>query len=326
MLRYIAKRVFQGIITIIIATLIIFAIMNLAPGDPIIFLIGGGETPPPDVINQLVSEYGLDKSIPERLFIYASKIIRGDLGYSYVYRDKVVDLILPRLLATATLAISTYILITVLSILIAVVASKKPLSIIDRIVMIISTVLFSFPSFYIAQLLLLLFAIKLNLFPSGGFIDPRTPRETLQLIQDLARHLVLPLMSLTLIHLGFMIRVSRVALLEATREDFITTLRAIGMSESRIMMSAVRIASIPILTMANYEVAFLLSGTLLVEMVYSWPGVGTLLYDAILKRDYPLISGIFFVLVAFSVLISIITDLLYLILDPRIRLGKRVEA
>jgi peptide/nickel transport system permease protein len=326
MWRYLVRRILQGLITVIIATILMFTIISMAPGDPIIFLVGGGEAPPPELIKQLSAEYGLDRSIPERLLIYVSKVLVGDLGYSYIYRVGVTELILSRLPATALLAISTYILITIVSMLVGMIAARKPLSLTDRVISVISTILFSFPSFFIAQILILVFAIGLKILPSGGFIDPRTPREAIPIIIDISNHLILPLLSLTLVNVGFMIRISRVAISEALREDFIMTLRAIGMAENKVLRSAVRLASIPILTMANYEVAFLLSGALLVEIVYSWPGIGTLLYDAILKRDYPLVSGIFFIIILFSIIINLITDLIYVLLDPRIRLGKRVEA
>jgi len=325
MWRYLVRRILQGLITVIIATILMFTIINMAPGDPIIFLVGGGEAPPPELVKQLSAEYGLDRSIPERLLIYVSKVLVGDLGYSYIYRVGVTELILSRLPATALLAISTYILITIVSMLVGMIAARKPLSLTDRVISVISTILFSFPSFFIAQILILVFAIGLKILPSGGFIDPRTPREAIPIIIDISNHLILPLLSLTLVNVGFMIRISRVAISEALREDFILTLRAIGMAENKVLRSAVRLASIPILTMANYEVAFLLSGALLVEIVYSWPGIGTLLYDAILKRDYPLVSGIFFIIILFSIIINLITDLIYVLLDPRIRLGKRVE-
>jgi peptide/nickel transport system permease protein len=326
MWRYLVRRILQGLITVIIATILMFTIISMAPGDPIIFLVGGGEAPPPELVKQLSAEYGLDRSIPERLLIYVSKVLVGDLGYSYIYRVGVTELILSRLPATALLAISTYILITIVSMLVGMIAARKPLSLTDRVISVISTILFSFPSFFIAQILILVFAIGLKILPSGGFIDPRTPREAIPIIIDISNHLILPLLSLTLVNVGFMIRISRVAISEALREDFIMTLRAIGMAENKVLRSAVRLASIPILTMANYEVAFLLSGALLVEIVYSWPGIGTLLYDAILKRDYPLVSGIFFIIILFSIIINLITDLIYVLLDPRIRLGKRVEA
>lgn len=325
MWRYLVRRILQGLITVIIATILMFTIINMAPGDPIIFLVGGGEAPPPELVKQLSAEYGLDRSIPERLLIYVSKVLVGDLGYSYIYRVGVTELILSRLPATVLLAISTYILITIVSMLVGMIAARKPLSLTDRVISVISTILFSFPSFFIAQILILVFAIGLKILPSGGFIDPRTPREPIPIIIDISNHLILPLLSLTLVNVGFMIRISRVAISEALREDFIMTLRAIGMAENKVLRSAVRLASIPILTMANYEVAFLLSGALLVEIVYSWPGIGTLLYDAILKRDYPLVSGIFFIIILFSIIINLITDLIYVLLDPRIRLGKRVE-
>lgn len=325
MWRYIIRRIFQGLLTILIATIIIFFIMNIAPGDPIIFIVGGGESPPPELVKQLREEYGLDKSISERLFIYVVKIFSGDLGYSYVYKSSVKELILSRLPASILLASSTYVLITTISIFLGMIVAKKPLSITDRVIGIIATIFFSFPSFFVAQILILTFALGLKVLPSGGFIDPRTPREIFPMFLDILRHLALPLLSLTLVHLGFMIKVARTSIFEILREDFITSLRAIGFTEGRVLRSAVRVASLPILTMANYEFAFLISGALLVEIVYSWPGIGSLLYDAILKRDYPLVSGIFFIVISFSVAINILTDLVYTFLDPRVRLGKRAE-
>jgi len=325
LLKYVFKRLIQGFATILISTLVIFTIVNLAPGDPIIFITGGGEPPPPEIINQLRKDYGLDRSIPERLAIYLSKIFTGDLGYSYIYRTGVADLILQRLPATIILAVSTYIIITILGIVIGIQAAKRPLSLLDRFITIMSVSLFSFPSFFIAQLLILLFSIGLGLLPTGGFLDPRTPAEPIPIIIDLIKHIILPLTSLTLIHLGFMIRVSRTAIAEALGEDYIVILRAIGLPEKKVLLSASRVDAMPILTMANYELAFLLSGALLVEVVYNWPGIGTLLYDSILKRDYPMISGIFFIIIGFSVVINLITDLVYVFLDPRIGIGKKTE-
>lgn len=323
MIKYLVSRTLQGIVTILIATVLVFGIMSIAPGDPIIFIVGAGSPPPPEIVAKLRAEYGLDKSVWERLLIYVSKVITGDLGYSYIYGISVANMILSRLPATIMLAMSAYILTTLLGILIGMVAARRPLSIMDRVITFVSTALYSIPSFFAAQLLLLVFSVNLKLLPVGGFIDPKTPSEPLAIAIDIMRHLVLPLASLTVIYLGLMIRVARTSIVQVMQEDFITTLRAIGFSERRVLRSAVKVASIPIITMANYELAFLLSGALLVEMVFSWPGMGTLLYDSILRRDYPMVSGIFFTVIGFSVLINFITDLMYLLLDPRIRLGGR---
>lgn len=324
MLRYIVSRVIQGFVTVLLSTILIFAIINLAPGDPIVFIVGGGEIPPPDVVKKLREDFGLDRPVVERLAIYVSKVLIGDLGYSYIYRAGVLDMILSRLPATTLLAVSAYAVTTITGILIGMVAARKPFSLLDRIVSTIATTSYSLPSFFVAQFLLLLFAIRLGVLPAGGMIDPRTPPMVGSIVLDVIRHTILPLATLTIIYSGLMIRVARSAIIDAMQEDSITTLRAIGFSEGMVMRSAVRLASLPIITMANYELAFLISGALIVEIVYSWPGLGTLLYDSILKRDYPMVSGIFFVIVGFSVAISLVTDLIYMVLDPRVRLGKRV--
>ncbi|MEM4035494.1 MAG: ABC transporter permease [Fervidicoccaceae archaeon] len=324
MIRYVASRLIQGLITVFIAVLIIFSVVNLAPGDPILFLVGGGEPPPPDVVAQLRREYGLDRPLIERLGIYASKLLRLDLGHSYIYQISVAEMVLARLKATALLAIPAYVLSTLFGVALAVVATRRPGTLLDKLINGSSTVLFSLPTFWVGEVLVLVFAVKLDLLPASGLTDPKTPPGLWNYLTDVARHIVLPLATLTLVYLGLMTRVARSLILEVMQEDFVMMARAVGYDERTLVTRyALRVAILPVITMANYNLAFLLSGSILVETVFSWPGIGTLLYDSILKRDYPMISGIFYATILFSVLINLVTDLVYALLDPRVRLARR---
>uniref|UniRef100_A0A7J3ZLR9 ABC transporter permease n=1 Tax=Fervidicoccus fontis TaxID=683846 RepID=A0A7J3ZLR9_9CREN len=324
MIKYIVSRLLQGLVTVILSVIILFFIINLAPGDPIIFIVGGGEPPPPEIVEMLRAEYGLDRPVHERLVIYTSKLLRFDLGYSFIYKVSVFDLVVGRLKATVVLAMLSYVISTLLGVLLAIVAVRRPGFLIDKLINGLSTVFFSLPSFWVGQILILVFAVRLGLLPTGGLVDPRTPPETIPRLLDVLRHTILPLITLTLVYLGLMTRLSRSLLIETLQEDFITTARAKGLNENLVISKhALRVAMLPIITMANFNLAFLLSGSILVETVFSWPGVGTLLYDSILKRDYPVMAGIFYMTILLSVIINLITDLIYLALDPRVKLGER---
>lgn len=316
--RYAAGRLLQALPLILGVIFLTFVILQFAPGDAA--RIQAGDLATPEYVEQLRHELGLDRPVYEQLLIYVQRLAQGNLGYSFVARLPVLDLILSRLPATILLMISATTISTLFGIILGVSSSKRPYSALDNIVSLTSSVGFAMPVFWLGQMLILLFSLYLGVLPVQGMTDPRMLAGGLEYVADIARHLILPSISLASFYLAIVTRLTRASMLEILHLDFITTAYSKGLRENAVIYKhALRNALLPVTTIVALNMGFMFAGSTLVEIVFAWPGVGRLMYTSIFARDIPIIAGLFIVISIVVILINLVTDVLYSVLDPRIR-------
>jgi len=317
---YILRRILQAIPVTIGIVLLIFILLRLAPGDPAMVYLGEAGGASEETLKEVRKEFGLDKSLSEQLFIYGKKFLTGDFGFSYFQGKPVLDLILEKVGATALLVLTAMFIAVIIGILTGVKAAKHPNSLASAFITTFSLFGFAIPSFWLGIMLLLAFSLYIPLFPGYGMMTAGHAGNTVQVLIDILHHLVLPASTLGIILIGPYSRLSKTSMLEVIGSDYIRTARAKGLPEHKVIFKhALRNAILPILTMVGLQLGRLLAGAVLVETVFSWPGMGRLMFEGILRRDYPLIMGILFFSSIVVILVNLITDVLYSVLDPRIR-------
>ncbi len=317
--RYFLFRLLQMFPIALFIVIINFALIHAAPGDVSILLAGEGADP--EYMAQVRQNYGLDKPLYQQLGAYIGQLLQGDLGLSFRTREPVIGIIAERIPATLLLAGTALVLASVAGVAIGAVMARRPGSALDTAVTTLSISLFSIPVFWLGLMLILLFAVTLKWLPSSGMASIAGPREGVGYVLDVAKHMILPVASLSAIWLGQYVRLARASVSETLAEPYVTTARAIGYPERRVMTRfALRNAMLPIVTVLGLELGLLLSGAVLTETVFSWPGLGRLIYEAILSRDTPVIMGAFLIMSFTVMLAALLTDLLYAALDPRVRL------
>ncbi|WMM24549.1 ABC transporter permease [Tissierella sp. MB52-C2] len=317
---YIRKRITTGILTILFSFCLTFFLIRYAPGNPI-KVLAGTENPNPELIEHLTAKYGLDKSIPIQFVNYIKNILKGDLGYSYMSNEPVSKLISEKLFATILLTLTGVILSVVVGTFLGVYAARKAGSIFDRLMCSFCYVFDAIPGFWLGLILILIFASKFGILPTSGMYDLRADHQGFARVLDTIKHMVLPVSTLFIIQMPMYFRISRSSVLQTMSEDFILTLRAAGMKENKIFNKYVlRNAIIPTITKLSLSLAFIISGVALIEIVFAWPGMGRLIMDAIMKRDYPLLTGVYLMISVSICVVMIITDIIYALIDPRIRL------
>ncbi len=317
--RYAAGRLLQAVPLLLGVIAVNFLLISLAPGDPVNTLLG--EYPaPPEYVAQLRQEFGLDQPAPVRLGLYVWNVVRGNLGFSFAYRLPVASLVVERLGNTFLLMATALTLAAVLGVALGVAAARRPGSGLDAASTGVSLAGFSIPDFWLAQLLVLLFAVALGWLPAQGIRSVREEYTGMAAALDLARHLILPAVALSFRYMALIARLTRASMIEAMSQDFILAARARGLPEHLVLWQhGLRNAALPVVTVIGYNFAFVLAGSALVETVFGWPGVGRLLYDAILQRDTPVLLGILLMVSATVVVVNLLVDLLYALLDPRVR-------
>ncbi len=319
MKRYIGKRALSGILVVILSVCFNFTLIRLAPGDPV-RIIAGLDNPNEQQIQVLREKYGLDKSIPEQFVMFLKQVSQGDLGYSYVSDRPVVDMIVEKVGPTLTLTLTAVLLSVTLGTLIGIYAARKNGSWFDKLVCNLSYFFDATPGFWLGLMMIIVFASYLKLLPTSGMVSLKNNYTGLKYIQDVARHLVLPISTMVLTQTPYYFRIARSSVLQAMSEDYIITFRATGMKESRIFNKYVlRNAILPTVTVLGMSLGFLLSGSVLIETVFAWPGMGRMMFTAIGKRDYPLLTGIYLVTSVMICIAMILVDILYGLIDPRIR-------
>lgn len=295
-----------------------FVLIHLAPGDPIYILAGdGGDAA---YYAQMHAYYGLDRSLPEQLVRYLFAVLHGDFGYSFSYQQPVFSVILSRLPATLLLMGSALLFSTTVGLLLGVLAARCPHTPLDYGITATTLAAYSMPVFWLGQLLVIVFAVWLKWFPVQGISSVRESYTGLQAVGDVLNHLVLPAVSLGMLQLGVISRLTRTSLREMLSEDFVRTARAKGLSERAVLTRhALRNALLPVVTVVGGHVGTMLTGAALTEVIFAWPGLGRLLLDATLSRDYPLLMAIFIMVSVTVVVANLLTDLAYVWLDPRVR-------
>lgn len=304
MLTYTGKRLLSIIPIILGITVISFLVIHLLPGDPAVALAGSDATD--DAIQQIRQSYGLTKPLVIQYLDFMTKLSKGDLGISLFTRSPVSELLVQRYWVTMKLSLMAMIFSLLLGISAGVIAAKKQYSLFDNLSMLIALFGISMPIFWIGLLLMLLFSVKLPLFPAGGGTDFYT--------------LVLPAFTLGASSAALVARITRASMLEVIRQDYVRTARANGVREFAITYrNCLKNAMIPITSVVGLQFGYLLGGAVLVEAVFSIPGIGKLLVDAIFERDYPVVQATMIVIAVSFVIVNLLTDVAYSYFDPRIR-------
>jgi len=319
MLTYILRRLLLAIPLMLAVVICNFLLITFAPGDPVTLLVGDYPAPE-EYVRQVRAEYGLDQPIPVRLASYLGQLAVGNLGYSFANRVPVFQLITQRVGATLLLTLTALTLSSIVGVLLGVIAARQHNKPIDLVASAGALVGYAIPEFWLGQLFILLFAVGLGWLPSQGMRSSRSVATGWADLSDVAWHLVLPAFALSLRYLALITRITRVAMIEVLSSDYIRTARAKGARErSVLLMHALRNAAAPVVTVIGYNLGFVLAGSALVETVYSWPGIGRLLFESIGKRDYPVLTAILLMVSLTVVIANLITDLVQGWLDPRVR-------
>jgi len=312
MITYIARRLLATLPVIVMVAIVIFAILRLTPGDPAAIIAGDDATAAQ--LEQIRQSMGLDQPIYIQFIVWVGQLLQGDLGVSLLSGTPVLQMIAGRMGPTLALAVSTIVLTVVIAIPLGVIAAWRQGKLLDRLIMSLSVLGFSIPTFVVGYLLIYFFAIQLDWLPVQGY-KPLSAG-----LLPFAQRLILPTLALSAIYVALIARITRSSIIEVMGEDYIRTARAKGLQEKAVLMRhALRNAAVPIVTVIGIGIASLISGVVVTESVFNLPGLGRLVVEAVLARDYPVIQGLILLFSIVYILINLIVDLLYTVFDPRIR-------
>jgi peptide/nickel transport system permease protein len=312
MLVYILKRLTIGAATLFVASLVVFSVLEIIPGDPAQLMLGMDASE--DALNALREQMGLNHPIGTRYFNWIGGLLSGDFGRSYTYSSPVIDLVRERIVVTLPLALMALTLSTLIAIPVGIFAASRRGRVGDTLSMAVAQFGVAVPNFWFALLLVYIFAVWLRLVPSGGFPGWDAG------VGPALRSLILPAVALALPQAAILSRVTRTSLVEVLGEDYIRTARAKGISRQGVLWRhALQNALIPVLTIMGLQFAFLITGTIIIENVFSLPGLGRLVFQAITQRDLIVVEGVVILLVAAVIVVNFIVDLSYALVDPRLR-------
>lgn len=311
-------RVFYAVILLIAVLILNFSLMHAAPGDvadTIAQAAGGIDS---EALEQIRQEYGLDQPFVVQLGRYIGNVLQFDLGYSFFYSDKVTNLILSRLPATLLLVISAQLLALVVGVVLGVFSARKPNGILSHFVTFLALFGYSAPVFWTGLLMLVVFSLMIPIFPVAGMRDVTIEGGFFAQALDIGRHLVLPMITLSSIFLALYSRLARATMMEVLGSDYVRTAKAKGLTNRQVVYKhALKNSLSPVITLAGLQLSAVVSGAVLVETVFSWPGLGTLAFQSILARDTPLILGILFFSALVVIVGNLLTDLALRLVDPR---------
>jgi len=314
------QRIFYGIILIFAVIVLNFLLIHAAPGDVVDVLMteaGGGD---PEIAERIRAEYGLDKPVHVQVISYLGKIITGDLGYSYFRDESVFDLLLSHLPPTLMLTLSALVLAVFFGTLMGIFAATRPQGLANHLVTVLSLIGYATPVFWMGMMLLLAFSLYIPIFPAYGLRSIPMPETMPAQILDYLHHLVLPMFTLSILFLAGYSRISRASMLDVLGADYIRTARAKGLPERVVFLKhALKNAALPIVTMAGIQLGHIFSGAVIIESLFSLPGVGPLLADSVQQHDYPVLMGVLLGTAVTVVAANILTDLVYRLLDPRVK-------
>jgi peptide/nickel transport system permease protein len=317
LLKFTLGRILLSVPLLVAVIVITFALIHTAPGDPAILL--AGDAPTPEFLEQIRTEYNLDKSTWEQLRIYIVRAFQFDFGNSIYFKRPVIDVILERLPATLILSGAAITIATLVGVTLGVWAAQYRGTSVDGLIGGASLVGYSIPTFWLGQLLVLLLAVHWPILPSNGMTEVRVRHTGFAHVLDVLRHLVLPAATLALFELALIARFTRTAMIDALERDYVVVAFAKGATRRRVVWRhAFPNAIIISITIVGLEFGALLAGAVVTETVFSWPGIGRLFYDAVFRRDFPLLSGLFIFASLAVILVNLVTDILCSLLDPRI--------
>jgi peptide/nickel transport system permease protein len=309
---FIVRRLLATIPVLLMVAVFVFLMLRLTPNDPAAVMAGDNASS--EQIAAIRTSLGLDRPLPEQFLIWSGNLLRGDLGQSYFFKTPVATLIAQRLEPTLALAVTTMIVTVLVAVPLGVIAAYRHRGLVDQIVMGFSVLGFSVPVFVLGYLLIYVFAVRLDWLPVQGY---RSIRDG---FGPFLERIILPSCTLAVIYIALVARITRASVLETLGEDYIRTARAKGLRDRTVLIRhALRNAAVPIVTVIGLGVALLIGGVVVTESVYNIPGLGRLTVDAVLGRDFPTIQGVILLFSVFYVLINLLVDLSYTLLDPRIR-------
>jgi peptide/nickel transport system permease protein len=318
---YALRRLLQAVPTVLVIVALNFLLLQLAPGDAADVLAGEAGSATPEFMAQLREKFGLDQPVGVQLLLYMKQIVSFDLGYSFRHGMPVADLILSRLGPTLLLMVTVFALAVGAGALLGSLAARNLNRWQDNMISMLTVLAYATPVFWAGLMLIVLFSIKLGWFPTSGMQQVAAFHEGAAKVRDIAHHLVLPAVTLTMFYMALYTRLMRASVLEQSSMDYVVTARAKGLTERQIARRHVfRNALLPVVTMAGVQAGAMLGGAVVVETVFAWPGLGLLAYESLFARDLNLLLGIFFVSTCLVVLVNLVVDLAYSFLDPRIEL------
>jgi peptide/nickel transport system permease protein len=320
-LRYVLRRLAQAALVLALVVVLQFLLLHLAPGDVADVIAGEAQASDPAFVEQLRRELGLDQPLPIQLLLHLQRVVSLDWGHAHSMDAPVWQLIAERLPGTALLMVSALLLAIVSGVLLGMVAALHARRWLDGVISVLALLFYATPGFLVGIGLILLFTVQLQWLPMSGMSSLYDDSSLWARLIDTGRHLVLPMLSLALFYVAIYTRLMRAAMLEVLPMDHVRTARSKGLGRWRIVWHhAARNALLPIVTMAGLQVSSLLGGSVIVETIFGWPGIGRLAFEAVFKRDVPLVMGILLLSSVLVLAVSLLVDLLYTRLDPRIRL------
>jgi peptide/nickel transport system permease protein len=318
--RYLLRQLASIVPTILLSIVATFFLLHAAPGDPA-RVLAGRDNATEEQIQAIRALYGLDQPLPVQFWRYMKELVQGNLGDSIAYKQPVLDVIMSRLPATLMLTVTAAIIAVVIGTLLGAVAAQKSGETTDNVLSFGNYVLFAVPAFWLGLVLIVIFSSQLGWLPTSGMRTVRADYTGWRDALDVAEHMVLPVATLALVQIPVYFRITRASVVQQQREDYVTTFRAAAMPERKIFRRyALRNGLLPTVTVFGLSLGFLFTGAALIEIVFAWPGIGRLTLDAVLRRDYPLLLGIYLILAITVSLAVLVTDIVYALLDPRIRL------
>jgi peptide/nickel transport system permease protein len=323
MSSFLIRRFLQSILLMVVLSFVTFTLMGWMPGDPLDVACSANPHCTPENVQQMKAQMGLDKPITHRYALWAVSAIQGDFGYSRTYRLPVGEILWPRFGNTLILGLMAFVLSLVVAIPLGMIASLKPRSWADSAISFFSFMGISAPSFWIGLMLILIFSVNLGVLPAGGISTiGASSQGFFAMLADRLQHLILPILTLSLLTIAGWLRYVRSSMIEVLRMDFVRTAKAKGLQAKKVYFwHAGRNALIPVVTVIGLSLPGILSGAVITESVFAYPGMGKLLYDSILNNDFNVAMSCFLISCIAVLLSSLIVDILYAVLDPRIRLS-----
>ena len=322
MIRFLLLRCVKMAAVVLAIVVINFLLIHAAPGDPASVIAGQSGAADPKFVEQLRVQFGLDRPLPEQLWLYLSGILHGDLGESHRQGRTVASLIGERLPATLLLTGTAFAFAVVAGVALGAAAARRVGRWADSVITVLALGFYATPIFWVGLMLVLVFSVWLNWLPSFGMGTVGADLHGVAAVLDVVPYLVLPSLTLGLFYMAVYARLTRASMLEVADQDFVKTARAKGVPEGRILRRHVlRNALLPVITYAGVQAGQLIGGSILVETVFAWPGIGRLAFEALLARDYQVLLGVFLCTSVLVVLFNLVTDLVYLVADPRMEAG-----
>lgn len=320
-LKFLWGRVVQGGVALLVIATLNFFLIRAAPGDPVAVMAGEAGAVDQRFLEALRIQYGLDQPILVQWWTYISNIATLDLGFSYRQQQTVAQLIGERLPATLLLTLSAFTFSLSVGIGLGVLSSRRPSGWLDRAISFVALIFYAAPMYWLALMAVLVFSIQLGWLPAFGYSTVGANLTGFAAIIDVAKHLILPTLALSFFYIAVYTRMTRTNMMAMGQMAFVKTARAKGARETRIQLRHIlRNALLPIVTLAGLQAGNMVGGAIMTETVFAWPGIGRLMFDALLQRDYNLLLGAFLVAAALAIVFNIITDLIYTVIDPRITL------